>query len=126
MNAALIVVAKKPEPGFTKTRLCPPFTPQDAAKFYRCLMLDTLELVTRLQGVAHCLAFTPPGARAYFQSMVPESFSLIPQSGGDLGERLALDYGRVMAAAETVWLDRKLVRLCRPPCESAVEESGTP
>jgi DNA-binding PadR family transcriptional regulator len=43
---------------------------------------------------------------------------------GDLGGRLALDYGRVMAAAETVWLERKLAQLCRPPCESAVEESG--
>jgi hypothetical protein len=40
MNASLIVVAKKPEPGFTKTRLCPPFTPEAAAEFYRCLMRD--------------------------------------------------------------------------------------
>lgn len=40
---------------------------------------------------------------------------------GDLGERLALDYGRVLAAAETVWLDRKLAQLCRPSCKSAVE-----
>ena len=31
MNAPLIVVAKKPEPGSTKTRLCPPFTPEAAA-----------------------------------------------------------------------------------------------
>jgi PadR family transcriptional regulator, regulatory protein AphA len=36
---------------------------------------------------------------------------------GDLGERLALDYGRVLAAAETVWLERKLAQLCQPPHE---------
>ena len=36
---------------------------------------------------------------------------------GDLGEWLALDYGRVLAAAETIWLERKLAQLCRPPCE---------
>jgi DNA-binding PadR family transcriptional regulator len=42
-------------------------------------------------------------------------------NNGDLGNHLALDYGRVMAAAETVWLDRKLAQLCRPPCEPAVE-----
>jgi PadR family transcriptional regulator AphA len=42
---------------------------------------------------------------------------------GDLGERLALDYGRVLAAAETIWLDRKLAQLCRSPCESTVEEA---
>ena len=89
MNVSLIVVAKKPEPGFTKTRLCPPFTPQEAAQFYRCLMLDTLELAARVQGVEHCLAYTPIGAHAYFQNLVPEGFSLIPQQGADLGERLA-------------------------------------
>ena len=89
MDASLIVVAKKPEPGFTKTRLCPPFTPQEAAEFYRCLMLDSLELAARVQGVEHCLAYAPVGARSYFQSLVPKGFSLIPQQGADLGERLA-------------------------------------
>jgi PadR family transcriptional regulator, regulatory protein AphA len=44
---------------------------------------------------------------------------------GDLGEQLALDYGRVMAAAETVWLERKLAQLCPPPRESAAEKSGS-
>jgi len=89
MDASLIVVAKKPEPGFTKTRLCPPFTPQEAAQFYRCLMLDTLELAARVQGVEHCVAYAPIGAHSYFQSLVPEGFNLIPQQGADLGERLA-------------------------------------
>ncbi len=88
MDASLIVVAKKPEPGFTKTRLCPPFTAQEAAQFYRCLMLDTLELAGRVQGVEHCLAYAPVGAHSYFQSLIPKGFSLIPQQGADLGERL--------------------------------------
>ena len=89
MDASLIVVAKKPEPGFTKTRLCPPFTPDEAAEFYRCLLLDTLELAVRVQGVAHCVAYTPRNARSYFQSLVPEGFNLVPQKGVDLGERLS-------------------------------------
>ena len=89
MNASLIMVAKKPEPGFTKTRLCPPFTPQEAAQFYRCLMLDTLKLVKRVEGVEPCVAYAPIGARAYFQSLVPGEVRLISQQGADLGERLA-------------------------------------
>jgi rSAM/selenodomain-associated transferase 1 len=89
MNASLIVVAKKPEPGFTKTRLCPPFTPIEAAQFYRCLMLDTLALAARVQNVEHCLAYAPLEANSYFQDLVPEGFSLIPQHGANLGERLA-------------------------------------
>jgi rSAM/selenodomain-associated transferase 1 len=89
MDAALIVVAKKPEPGFTKTRLCPPFTPQDAAEFYRCLMLDTLALASRLENVDHTLAYTPPNTHSYFQRLTPDGFRLMPQLGVDLGERLA-------------------------------------
>ena len=34
-------------------------------------------------------------------------------NNGDLGERLALDYGRVLATAETAWLNRKLVQFGR-------------
>ena len=52
-------------------------------------MLDTLELAARVEGVEHCLAYAPVGARTYFQNLVPEGFSLIPQLGADLGERLA-------------------------------------
>ena len=89
MDSALIVVAKKPEPGFSKTRLCPPFTPEGAAEFYRCLMLDTLALTSRLENVHLTLAYTPANALAYFQDLVPDDFNLMPQRGADLGERLA-------------------------------------
>lgn len=89
MNDSLIVVAKKPEPGSTKTRLCPPFTPEAAAEFYRCLMRDSLALAERLSGVDLTLAFTPPPALAYFRDLAPNGFQLIPQKGANLGERLS-------------------------------------
>jgi rSAM/selenodomain-associated transferase 1 len=88
MDTVLIVVAKKPKPGFTKTRLCPPLTAEIAAEFYRCLMLDTLAMVTQIDGVDHTVAYTPPDAFAYFRNLVPQSFRLVPQAGADLGERL--------------------------------------
>ena len=89
MNASLIVVAKKPEPGSTKTRLCPPFMPEAAAEFYECLMRDTLALAEQLSGVDLTLAYTPASAVDYFQYLVPNGFRLIPQQGAHLGERLA-------------------------------------
>ena len=89
MNDALIVVAKKPEPGFTKTRLCPPFTPEAAAEFYGCLMRDTLALAGKLQGADFTLAYTPASAADYFHNLAPDGFRLFLQSGADLGERLA-------------------------------------
>ena len=89
MNASLIVVAKKPEPGSTKTRLCPPFTPESAAEFYGCLMRDTLALAAKVRGVDLTLAYTPSSAIDYFQELVPDGFRLIPQNGAHLGERLS-------------------------------------
>lgn len=89
MDSALIVVAKEPVPGLTKTRLCPPFSAGQAAEFYRCLMLDTLALVGRLRMADHILAYTPPGARSLFEDLAPDGFALVPQRGADLGERLA-------------------------------------
>jgi rSAM/selenodomain-associated transferase 1 len=89
MQAALIVVGKKPVPGFTKTRLCPPFTPRAAAEFYRCLLLDTLALAARLEAADHVLAYAPPDAGPYFEDLVPDGFHLVPQRGANLGQRLA-------------------------------------
>ena len=86
---ALIVVAKKPAPGHTKTRLCPPFTPNAASEFYRCLLLDTLTLMARLEAVDRTVAYTPHTAGTYFRTLAPNGFRLIPQRGRDLGERLS-------------------------------------
>jgi rSAM/selenodomain-associated transferase 1 len=88
-KAALIVVGKEPVPGFTKTRLCPPFTPRAAAEFYRCLLLDTLALAARLEAADHVLAYAPPDAGPYFEGLVPDDFRLVPQRGANLGQRLA-------------------------------------
>jgi hypothetical protein len=88
MDAVLIIFAKKPKEGFTKTRLCPPFTAADAAEFYRCLMLDTLALAAKLKDADHTVAYTPQDALSYFQALVPEDFRLVEQRGADLGERL--------------------------------------
>jgi glycosyltransferase A (GT-A) superfamily protein (DUF2064 family) len=66
MNKALIIVAKEPVPGRTKTRLCPPFTLESAAAFYRCLLLDSLALMARFGTADHIIAYAPAGARDYF------------------------------------------------------------
>lgn len=94
MENALIVVAKEPVPGRTKTRLCPPFTGELAAEFYRCLLLDTLALVERLEIADPTVAYAPASARPFFEAVTPDSFRLVPQQGADLGERLAHALGQ--------------------------------
>jgi rSAM/selenodomain-associated transferase 1 len=90
----LIVVAKKPVPGRTKTRLCPPLSPDAAADLYRCLLLDTLGLMQRLESADHSLAYTPTSARDYFARLLPNGFRLLAQQGADLGERLSYALGQ--------------------------------
>ena len=82
-------MAKRPQAGEAKTRLCPPLTPEEAAQIAHCFLLDKLEQVRRLPGVARFVAFFPSDAEAFFRTQAGEAFSLLPQTGGDLGERLA-------------------------------------
>ncbi len=89
MDHALVVVAKEPVPGRTKTRLCPPLSPDLAANLYRCLLLDTFALMQRLEGVDLSLAYTPASAHDYFARLSPNGFRLVQQRGADLGERLS-------------------------------------
>jgi rSAM/selenodomain-associated transferase 1 len=89
MDEALIVVAKEPVPGRTKTRLCPPFTLESAAAFYRCLLLDSLALMARFETADHAIAYAPASAHGYFTRLSPNGFSLVEQMGANLGERLA-------------------------------------
>jgi len=89
MDKALIVVAKEPIPGRTKTRLCPPFTFESAAVFYRCMLRDSLELMARFEPADHTVAYTPASARDSFARLSPNGFLLVEQVGANLGERLA-------------------------------------
>jgi rSAM/selenodomain-associated transferase 1 len=88
MNRVLIVVAKEPVPGQTKTRMMPLLQPEEAAELYRCLLLDTLALMRQVEGVRLAIAYTPAGARPYFGSLAEGAFELLPQRGHSLGERL--------------------------------------
>jgi uncharacterized protein len=83
----LIVVAKRPAPGQTKTRLTPPLSPQQATDLYECFLRDTLDLMRRVPNVQRAIAYLPIEARDYFAQLAPD-FDLIPQTGADLGARL--------------------------------------
>lgn len=83
-----MVVAKEPLAGQTKTRLSPPLSGQEAAELYRCFLLDTLELMQRVESVQPIIAFHPDEAAPFFRRFAPPGFRFIPQVGADLGERL--------------------------------------
>jgi len=82
---ALIVVAKRPAPGNTKTRLSPPLTPELASALYECFLFDTLDQMRQVGDVQPVIAYLDEPD--YFRRLAPD-FELIPQEGRDLGERL--------------------------------------
>ena len=86
MNA-LMVVAKRPAAGQTKTRLTPPLSPDQAAALYECFLRDTLDLMRNVPRVKPVIAYLPHDAQDYFAQLAPD-FDLIPQIGDDLGMRL--------------------------------------
>jgi rSAM/selenodomain-associated transferase 1 len=90
---ALLVVAKRPAPGQTKTRLSPPLSPDQASALYECFLRDTLDLIRQVPGIQPVVAYLPQAEANYFIELAPD-FELILQEGDDLGARLdhALTY----------------------------------
>lgn len=87
MECALVVMAKYPEPGKAKTRLCPPLTANQAATLYEEFLLRTLQVARSVPNVALFVAFAPIERADYFRRIAPD-FEALPQEGNDLGERL--------------------------------------
>jgi rSAM/selenodomain-associated transferase 1 len=85
---AIAVMARAPQPGQVKTRLVPPLSFERAAELYQCLLLDKLQQVAEIPGVDPYLAYTPIEARPSMLALLPERFTLIPQAGSTLGDRL--------------------------------------
>ena len=100
-STALVVMAKQPAAGITKTRLCPPFSPEQAAAFSEALLLDTFDLAGSLPGVQLAAAITPASARAYFEQITPPGTILLPVDGADIGQCLSRSFEALFQAGFT-------------------------
>ncbi len=98
---AAAVMARMPVPGQVKTRLVPPLTPLAAARLYAGFLRDAIDRLARINGIRPFVAYTPPAADGFFAGLVPPGFSTLPQTGGDLGERLAAVSGALFSRGAT-------------------------
>jgi rSAM/selenodomain-associated transferase 1 len=87
MQRMLMVVAKQPAAGQTKTRLCPPLSSEAAAALYACFLRDTLDVMRQVPDVGRGIVYLPEAAGDYFSALAPD-MQLSLQQGSDLGERL--------------------------------------
>ena len=94
---ALVIMAKRPAVGKTKTRLCPPLEPAEAAALYGAMLRDTIEVAARLDCVQLALAVTPPEAAEEFRPISPPGALLLPVVGADIGDCLHQVLGHLLA-----------------------------
>jgi glycosyltransferase A (GT-A) superfamily protein (DUF2064 family) len=88
----LLVLAKAPEPGRVKTRLCPPLTPGEAADLAAAALLDTLGAVRAVPGGSVLVALAgrlSAAARAADLAAALRGVATRGQRGPDLGHRIA-------------------------------------
>ncbi|CAN5868029.1 TIGR04282 family arsenosugar biosynthesis glycosyltransferase [soil metagenome] len=87
----LAVMIKAPRAGASKTRLVPPLAPHEAAALSVCFLRDTAANIadtSALGGAEGVAVYTPVGAEAAFDNLLPETFNLLAQRGESFGERL--------------------------------------
>ncbi|MGI8865132.1 MAG: TIGR04282 family arsenosugar biosynthesis glycosyltransferase [Rubrobacteraceae bacterium] len=84
MNARIVVLAKAPIPGTTKTRLRLP--PESAARLQRALIPDAVNKAKEIAPVT--VAGTPADGLDLIAPLIPESVEIIAQVEGDLGARM--------------------------------------
>ena len=95
-NPILVIMAKKPQVGRTKTRMCPPLTPIEAAQLYEALLRDSIALASNLEGIDLAIAITPPDATTYFKRISPPGTLLIPVECVDIGDCLSQVLGNLL------------------------------
>ena len=87
-NPILIIIAKEPQIGTTKTRLSPPLELSQAAALFEAMLDDTIDLVSSLNGIDLAVAVTPPESVGYFERKTPPGTIFIPVTCIDIGDCL--------------------------------------
>ncbi|MFJ8047063.1 DUF2064 domain-containing protein [Streptomyces luteogriseus] len=96
----LLVIAKEPRPGRVKTRLTPPFTPEEAAGLAEASLADTLHAVAATPATRRVLVLDgAPGP------WLPPGFDVVAQCAGGLDERLAEAFAGCTGPALLIGMD---------------------
>jgi rSAM/selenodomain-associated transferase 1 len=99
-QVALLVIAKQPLAGRVKTRLTPPLEPAQAAMLAGAALRDTIDVVAQTPASRRVLVFE--GSADEWR---PPGFEIVPQRGGDFGERLQAAFEDVGGPALLVGMD---------------------
>jgi uncharacterized protein len=92
-KCAIGVMVKTPRSGFSKTRLCPPLSSEEATSISRCFLKDTSVAIQAFSQedpfVVGVATYTPVGSEVTLGELLPPGFKMIAQREGDFGTRLS-------------------------------------
>lgn len=96
----MLILAKEPAPGRVKTRLTPPYTPQEAALLAQAMLTDSLQAMLAAPAERRVLVLDgTPGA------WLPPGIEVVPQGQGRLDERLAAAFEVCTGPAVLIGMD---------------------
>ncbi len=100
-------MAKAPQPGLAKTRLCPPLQPAQAAELSSAFLRDITEniaLAARAAPIHGCIAYAPAGAEAWFAGHLADGTDLVLADGSSPMPANVQGFGRcLLHAAQTMF-----------------------
>ena len=99
----LLIFTKSPVLGEVKTRLQPDYSPEESLKIHKKLLLNTLELSKKIEGIDVELCCTPDMNSSFFLNCENDfPIQLSNQEGADLGERMAFSLSVSLQTYEKV------------------------
>src|ERR1700709_2834255 len=108
-SCAIGVMAKPPRPGFSKTRLCPPLCPEQAAALSAAFLrdvTDNIALAGRQVPITGYIAYAPEGQEARFDGLLAPGTGLLLADGSPLMPPNVQGFGRCLLHAILAMLAR--------------------
>jgi rSAM/selenodomain-associated transferase 1 len=106
---AIGVMAKAPRPGFSKTRLCPPLQPDQAAELSAAFLRDVTEniaLAAHEASISGYVAYAPEGQEVLFEGHLAYGTGLLLADGSPLMPSDIQGFGRCLLHAVLAMLAR--------------------
>ncbi len=99
---AMGVMAKAPQPGRAKTRLCPPLLPEQAAQLSAAFLRDITENIALAAGMVPihgCIAYAPMGSEHWFDGHLAETTGFVLADGSPAMPDNVQGFGRCLLHA---------------------------
>jgi hypothetical protein len=114
-TCAIGVMAKAPQPGRAKTRLCPPLLPEQAARLSAAFLRDITENIAaaaRTAPIHGCIAYAPMGCESWFDGHLAEGTGFVLADGTPPMPANVQGFGRCLLHAAQAMLSAGFGAAC--------------